>query len=75
MNKENAIYIFTGSSPQNLNIISNPYFTHWIELIGNKKLYNREDIEKFSAVLAKSLSQRLLNLGEGAELQLRKISR
>lgn len=61
-------YIFCTSNSMNRPI--GPYFTHYIDLIGNKTLYSRDDIEKFANIQSKTLKKRILNMREGSDVYI-----
>lgn len=69
-------YIFhdTGS-PKTINRPIGPYFTHWVDLIGNKVVYTREDIEKFAETLSDTLKQRVLRMRDGTCIRITSIGR
>ena len=64
-------YIFhdTGS-PHTINRPRGPYYTHWVDLIGNKLVYTRDDIEKFANTLSSTLKQRVLKMREGTCIRI-----
>lgn len=69
-------YIFhdTGS-PSTINRPRGPYFTHWVDLIGNKIVYTKEDIEKFAETLSDTLKRRVLKMREGTCIRITSIGK
>lgn len=73
---KSAKYIFHSTAlPRDINIAIGPYYTRFLSVIGNKKIYCREDIEKFAALLSKTLSNRVLNLRPGNDVLISHTSR